>query len=466
MAGWEDKERLIQKEARQRREEGFEVDLRWDDALPKESGRLEDDAHRWARFAALPRQVGYPFQEPDDLDQILPRDANPPVSREPIPFDRFHGALLGRMIGCVLGKPLEVGPYFWESTKENPGWKNVRKWFIGADQYPIRDYAPATSRASAEGLYLGCEKSQKEHLRFVESDDDIRYTILSLELLETKGWDFTSYDVGKLWHRLLPYQLVCTAETQAYLNFAQVTNHINPASEPYSKETADYVRTYWNPYREWIGAQIRIDGYAYAAAGDPALAARLAYRDASFSHVKNGVYASMFFASLIASAFVEKDVRRCVHKALEVIPQSSRLYSYLQRTIDLATTIDDSETLMERVWEYLLDYDPAHAINNACVCVAAILHGDGDFTKSVGTAVAFGLDTDCNGATVGSFVGALVGVQGIEDHWIRPLNDTIYSEIPGYHPVSIKALAARYFRLYEQRPGRSPLTDGDRFAPK
>jgi len=451
MAGWEDWERLIQKELRQRREEGFAVDDRFEGVDVKNLGYPLAVAALWARFEALPKKTEYPFIEPDDLESILPEDTIGLFSQRTIPFERFHGALLGRVIGCVLGKPLEVGPYFWESTKDNPGWKNVRKWFSGADQYPIRDYAPSKSRASSEGLYLGCEKSQKEHLRFVESDDDIRYTILSLELLETKGWDFTAYDVGKLWHRLLPYQLLCTAETQAYLNFAQVTNHINPDNQPFTNEAADYVRTYWNPYREWIGAQIRIDGYAYAAAGDPIFAARLAYRDASFSHVKNGVYAAMFFSALIAQAFVEKDVLRCVQTALGVVPKTSRLYRYLQRTIDLATRIDDLEALMEGVWDYLLDYDPAHSINNACICVASILYGNGDFTTSVGTAVAFGLDTDCNGATVGSFVGALVGETGIADHWKEPLHDTILSEIASYHPVSIRELAVRYHRLCGQR---------------
>jgi ADP-ribosylglycohydrolase len=364
-------------------------------------------------------------------------------------LDRFYGALLGRSIGCVLGKPLEVGPYFWESTTERPGWKNVRRWFEGASLSSITDYVPSHSKASAEGLYVGSEASQKEHLRYVESDDDIRYTILALELLETKGFDFTSYDVGKLWHRLLPYQLVCTAETQAYVNFANATNHIHPEASVYSEEAADYVRLFQNPYREWIGAQIRIDGYAYAAAGDPRFAATLAYRDATFSHVKNGVYSAMFFAALIALAFVETDVRRCVDVALSVVPTKSRLYHYLQKTIALASTTTDLDILMERVWEYLLDFDPAHSINNACICVASILYGNGDFTKSVGTAVAFGLDTDCNGATVGSFVGALKGEALIPDHWKRPLNDTIESQISGYHPVRISALARRFLKLHE-----------------
>lgn len=451
MAGWEGIERLLQKEVRQRREEGYLVEED-NPVFSREKGEHPDLLRTlWSRFDDLPKQQGYPFVEPNVLASILAQPSFPTPSFSPISFDRFHGAMLGRSIGCVLGKPLEVGPYFWESTKQRPGWKAIRRWFEGAGRTSISDYVPSKSEASQDGLYVGCEASQKEHLRFVESDDDIRYTILGLELLETKGFDFTPFDVGKLWHRLLPYQMVCTAETQAYLNFANVTNHIQPEASVYSNETADYVRMFQNPYREWIGAQIRIDGYAYAAAGNPLLAAKLAYQDATFSHVKNGVYSAMFFAALIALAFVEKDGKRCVDLAMSVVPKRSRLSSYLQKTIDLATEIHDLDALMERVWEYLLDYDPAHSINNACICVAAILYGNGDFTKSIGAAVGFGLDTDCNGATVGSFVGALVGEAGIEDHWKQPLNDTIESLIPGYHPVSIKALAKRFQALWQHK---------------
>ncbi|MCK7487506.1 MAG: ADP-ribosylglycohydrolase family protein [Bacillus subtilis] len=140
---------------------------------------------------------------------------------------------------------------------------------------------------------------------------------LSLIAMERYGANFTTYDIGKLWHEMLPYQLVCTAETQAYLNFAKVTHHLTgPKPADFETSTLPFVSHYQNPYREWIGGQIRVDGYAYAAAGNPLLAATLAYRDASLSHVKNGVYGAMFFAALIASAFVSQDIDLCIKQAL------------------------------------------------------------------------------------------------------------------------------------------------------
>ena len=105
-----------------------------------------------------------------------------------------------------------------------PGWKLAYEWFRQAGQYPVKTYTPIASPA---GSVYGIEtvdygrKSTLENIEYMETDDDIRYTVLGLKLMEEKGTDFTTLDVGHFWLANLPYEMVCTAEKQAYLNLCQ-----------------------------------------------------------------------------------------------------------------------------------------------------------------------------------------------------------------------------------------------------
>ena len=40
-------------------------------------------------------------------------------------------------------------------------------------------------------------------------------------------------------------------------------------------------------------------------------------------------------------------------------------------------------------------------------------------------------------------VGAMNGAKGIPDSWKAPLNDTMYSFVPGFHPIAISECARR-----------------------
>ena len=62
-----------------------------------------------------------------------------------------------------------------------------------------------------------------------------------------------------------------------------------------------------NPYREWIGADIRSDPWGYMAPADPEYAADMAYRDAFLSHRRQGIYGELFFSAAIAAAFALDD---------------------------------------------------------------------------------------------------------------------------------------------------------------
>jgi ADP-ribosylglycohydrolase len=412
----------------------------------------------YRELSALPIRTDFPYREPSGLDEIRklrpdgPRCYN--IDRdEAVWRDRFLGAWLGRLAGCALGKPLESGPFMYGNAAA-PGWSNVKSWFEGADAWPIKGYTPEHSRAETDGIDIqrGCYKSTREHIRYMESDDDIRYTVLGLVLLEEKGLDWDSWDIGNLWHTRLTYRQVCTAETQAYLNYGQTTSHMDYWNKriSYGEEAKDWVRTHLNPYREWIGAQIRADGLAYGAAGNPELAAELAWRDASFSHVKNGIYGEMFVAAMIAAAFVESDPERIVIAGLSEIPSTSRLAEDVRTAVGIARSATDQIDLVSRIWEAFKHYDAVHTNNNAALVAASLIYARGDFEKGITTAVLGGWDTDCNGATVGSILGASLGAANLPNSWTEPLNDTLYADLVGFDPIRISECADRSYDVFRK----------------
>ena len=61
-----------------------------------------------------------------------------------------------------------------------------------------------------------------------------------------------------------------------------------------------------------------------------------------------------------------------------------------------------------------------------------------------------GYDTDCNGATVGSIMGLLVGSQEIPAGWKNNLTGVLRTGVSGYHQVKIEELAEKTYRLIQE----------------
>jgi ADP-ribosylglycohydrolase len=378
----------------------------------------------------------------------------------------MHGAWLGRCVGCALGKPVER---LMGEKDVLASWQQQKTYLtaIAAREWPLNDYFPATSPAVDRIGPLGCTPSQREHIAYMESDDDIRYTVLGQIVMQRYGRHFRSAHVANLWTELLPYQQVCTAETQAYRNMVIRYDHfrrpLTPerAAEVDAKTDWQWLTHYVNPYREWIGAQIRVDSYAYAAAGNPQLAAEFAWRDARISHVKNGIYGAMFCSAMIAAAFATSDVREIVRIGLSEIPRTSRLHAEMTQVVAICEKygcdFDKFEAVIAETYEILGHrYRAVHTNNNAGVCVLALLLSGGDFAKRITLAVMGGLDTNCNGATVGSIVGAITGAAKAPKHWTGRLNDKLLSLVPDYHPIAISQCARNAVDIF-----RSVLSEAE-----
>jgi ADP-ribosylglycohydrolase len=415
----------------ERRCSGYEVvDLEAAVADAVAGGSVADQERLLGELERRPRRTGWPYVEPSDLPAILDQlpasdPGDLPRLRDDELRDRLAGAWLGRCAGCNLGKPVE-------------GWSRERidRYLRAAEAFPIDDYLPRLD-PFPDGLALNdCwTETTRGNITSMARDDDTDYTIVGLHTLEEHGVGFTAADVGDEWRHHLPIDLTYTAERAAYRN---LVHGLRPP------ETA-VVR---NPYREWIGAQIRADAWGYVSPGDPAEAARMAFHDASLSHTGNGIYGEMWVAALLAICLVPgPDPRGALSASVAYLPERSRLAEALRHVLELHE--------LGYLWQEARDeieisyghYNGVHTINNAAVVAAALLWGAGDFSRTIGLAVEGGWDTDCNGATAGSVFGAIYGAGALPAHWVSPLHDRISSAIVGFDGSRISDLVDRTFAV-------------------
>ena len=381
------------------------------------------------RVEATERQSEWPFVEVDaasDLVARLPAGQSRPTARRPDDLpDRILGAWLGRCAGCLAGKPVE-------------GWtrQQVRGYLELVEAWPLNGYVPAR-RPHPEGyppLKPSWPESTRGLIDGMARDDDLDYTIIGLLVLERTCGAPTAEAIGVEWLARLPAGLTYTAERAAYRNLL-LGRH--------PPETASWR----NPYREWIGALIRADIYGYIAPGDPVRASELAARDASVSHVGNGVAAAMWASAVISLALAGVPPTESVVVASGLLPEGSRLRLSLEQAVGLhAAGVGWEEAIVELEVANGA-YGWVHAIPNAAIIAASLLWGEGDFERSVGLAVSSGCDTDSNGATVGSATGAYLGRDRLPEGWIEPLHDTLRSAVAGHDAVRISEMAARTVRI-------------------
>ncbi|MFC9611408.1 ADP-ribosylglycohydrolase family protein [Streptomyces sp. NPDC056938] len=374
----------------------------------------------------------------------------------------LHASWLGRAVGCLLGKPVEKLPLHGirAIAKSTSNWP-LSTWFTHrnlpqdvAERYPWNRRSRSTSLA--------------ENIDGMPEDDDLNYPLLGLLLLRRHGAAFTTADVAQLWLDELPAGRTFTAERIAYRN---LLDGIEPP----------HTAVHHNPFREWIGAQIRADVFGWTNPGDPARAAELAHADATLTHTANGVYGEMFVAAAIAhaaartttathaaaptattphtatppratptvhAAATPPTIHTTLNAGLSVIPPGSRYAQAIRFGIETARAEPTGtpagfacvvDTLHAR---YAHDHHWVHVLPNAALLAAALTHADGDFTGSICRAVSGGWDTDSNGATAGSIAGLLAGSpDAIDDRWTTPLKNRLATSVADFDGIGFDELA-------------------------
>ncbi len=442
---WVQPEDLVGHELRQAAEDGrdaADIARRWQqaggDPAPLRQGASDRPAPPRLRalaeelldeLDALPAPTAR--AEPDGLAAI---EAACPQWTETLPapvpdgyLDRLHGAWLGRAAGCLLGKPVEKIPR-----------AGIREIAEATGNWPLAGYftaegLPAATAARWPWNRRSAPTSLAENIDGMPEDDDLNYPLLALLLLDRYGPGFTTGDVAQLWLDELPAGRTFTAERVAYRNL------LEGVEPPLTARRR-------NPFREWIGAQIRADLFGWIHPGRPGDAARAAWRDAALSHTANGRYGAMFVAATTAAAAVGGDPARCVAVGLTVVPPGSRLAAAVRLAVRAAREEAHWEKVVDRVEEGTGDAHWVHVLPNAALVAAALVHGGGDFAGSVTRVVAAGCDTDSNGATVGAITGLLTGAAGLPRSWTAPLRNRLASSVAGFDGVGFDTLARHTLR--------------------
>lgn len=368
----------------------------------------------------------YKYEEPSSLSAIknLRKEYKCSPKNQNIDLNgKIHGALMGRICGCMLGKSIE-------GIRTN----ELVPFLKETNNYPMHRYIYSTDLTEEI-----CEKYKfplkgrpyADQIDGMPADDDTNYIVLSQILIDKYGFDFTPYDVSRVWLEYQSKAAYCTAERVAFCNF------VKGFKPPHSA-------MYKNPFREWIGAQIRGDYFGYINPANPEKAAEMAWRDGCISHIKNGIYGEMFIAAMIAVAGVTDNIKDIIKGGLAQIPHTSRLYEEIMNVLEgYENGVSQKETFenIHKKYDEYSEHGWCHTISNAMIVVSALLYGNGDYGKSICMAVETGFDTDCNGATVGSIFGMAKGIESIPEYWQKPINDTLHTTIFGVGTLKISELA-------------------------
>ncbi|MEX2393783.1 MAG: ADP-ribosylglycohydrolase family protein [Actinomycetota bacterium] len=405
------------------------------DGLATELGQVADsydDLRAFAhRLRDLPVNHDWPYVEPVSADEISSEcDPDRVMSAWGTVGDaaeRIRAAFFARVSGCMLGKPFEIFITIDE----------IETALASTDGWPLTDYPTEAALRALPTLQGQWRELARERIAHVAVDDDINYTVLAMQLLERRGAAFTHDDMATLWMYNLPVLATFGPERTILLRAGFHT--LADGGAPYEEWVSEL-----NPGAELCGALIRADAYGYACLGDPEQAARLAQRDASFTHQRTGVYGPMFIAATIAiTPFVDRPLD-AAREGLRYVPQRSRFAERTRACLEMVDASNDWREAHARIRERFGEYGFCRIYQEIGTVLNTLA-----FARDAGDGICIqvmqGNDTDSFGATAGSILGAFYGA--IDERWTRPFKDRLQTALATFHESSLSAVAERMAAL-------------------
>ncbi len=307
-------------------------------------------------------------------------------------YQHIYASWLAKNIGIRLGAPIEA----WTGPQ-------VRKLYQPITNY-LTDYGVFAADDDANGP-----------LFFAKAIEDKTIDQLTVDDFANNLLNVVPHEKGFFWWG----GKGISTEHTAWLNL--ISGIPAPQSGSIKQNT--------KAIAEQIGGQIFSDCWGYVALDNPQLACKLAKMMSSVTHDGDGIEGGKFVAVCISLAWKYKDCNQLIQAALQYLNPTS---SYVTTVQDILNFHQQYPTDSNRCLAYIEDkysYDNfeglCHILPNTAIMIYGMLYGDNHFDKTMQLIAEAGRDTDCNLGNVASIMGMMLGLDGIDDKWITPINDIL-----------------------------------------
>jgi len=189
-----------------------------------------------------------------------------------------------------------------------------------------------------------------------------------------------------------------------------------------------------NPHADDLDYQIEADFAGLMSPGMPNSASEISDKIGHIMNYGDGWYGGVYVGAMYALAFISDDIEFIVKEALKTIPKKSTFYQCMSDVIKCHKEFPDDWKRAwfecEKKWSsdigcpdgVFVPFNIDAVINSAYIIIG-LLYGEGDFYKTIDIATRCGQDSDCNPASAGGILGAIIGYDKIPDYWMKNLKE-------------------------------------------
>jgi len=279
--------------------------------------------------------------------------------------DKIRGGLLGQILGNLNGGPHEM------KYVNEPG--------------NVRDYIPSLPTGAV-------------------TDDDTDFEwIYVVEMQKNRNVFLSSDEVTALWRERINRGIWCSNRFARYL-----------MDIGFKPPFTGYVTL--NPWSDFnVAGQFLCETFGLIAPAMPQTAAKIGLNYTTVSIDGEPAQTTQLYTTMIASAFVESDIRKILNAGIAALDPNSRTLRVVNDVMGWHAQNSDNwrETRRLLKEKYTVENGGMRDkngvdLNNGAI-IASLLYGDGNFEESVRMSFNMGWDADCNAATVGTILGTLYG---------------------------------------------------------